>query len=257
MRQRKAPAPVLSVRDLKVQVDHKTILDSVNLHLSRRQNYILFGPNGSGKTTLLSAVMGLRPYEIAGGRIMFLGHNITRMDVDQRAKMGLSIGFQNPPEITGIKLGELLKMILGRGLKAGFTGEETELIDGFKLASFLNREINVGFSGGERKRAEILQLLFLKPRLLLLDEPDSGVDVQSLRLIATAIQDFVDRNKASALIVTHQGDILEYIKANFACILLNGRSHCFADPSRIFETIKKYGYEECVACQARVREPAG
>jgi Fe-S cluster assembly ATP-binding protein len=257
MRQRKEPAAVLSVQDLKVRVDGRTILDGVNLHLSHRQNYILFGPNGSGKTTLISAVMGLEPYKITGGRITFLGRNITKMDVDQRAKMGLSIGFQSPPEITGIKLGELLKLILQRDLKAGFTGEETGLIEAFKLSGFLDREINVGFSGGERKRAEVLQLLFLKPRLLLLDEPDSGVDVQSLRLIATAIQDYVDRNKASALIVTHQGDVLEYIKANFACILLNGRSHCFADPSRIFETIKKYGYEECVACQARVGEPDG
>jgi Fe-S cluster assembly ATP-binding protein len=112
----------------------------------------------------------------------------------------------------------------------------------------------LGFSGGERKRSEILQLIFLKPTLLLLDEPDSGVDVESLKMIATEIQNYVASTGSSALIITHKGDILEYIKASYGCILLNGQFHCYKDPMRIYEDIKRLGYEECVACRVRTDE---
>jgi Fe-S cluster assembly ATP-binding protein len=112
----------------------------------------------------------------------------------------------------------------------------------------------LGFSGGERKRSEILQLIFLKPQLLLLDEPDSGVDVESLRMIATEIQRYVERSGSSAFIITHKGDILEYIKASYGCILLDGQFHCFKNPMHIYEDIKRMGYEECVACRIRTRE---
>jgi len=119
----------------------------------------------------------------------------------------------------------------------------------------LNRDTNVGFSGGERKRSEILQLIFLKPTLLLLDEPDSGVDVESLRMIAMEIQRYIESSGSSALIITHKGDILEYVKAGYGCILLEGQFHCFTNPMRIYEDIKRVGYEECVAC--RRRKPEG
>jgi Fe-S cluster assembly ATP-binding protein len=112
----------------------------------------------------------------------------------------------------------------------------------------------VGFSGGERKRAEILQMLFLKPKLLLLDEPDSGVDVESLKLIASKLQQYIEETGSSALIVTHKGDILEYVKSKYACVLLEGKTHCFVNPKRVYETIKKSGYEKCVACELRVKE---
>jgi Fe-S cluster assembly ATP-binding protein len=118
----------------------------------------------------------------------------------------------------------------------------------------LNRDINVGFSGGERKRSEILQLIFLRPKVLLLDEPDSGVDVESLRMMATEIQRYVESLGSSALIITHKGDILEHVKASYGCVLLKGRFHCFTDPLSIYEEIKRVGYEECVACRRRTRE---
>jgi Fe-S cluster assembly ATP-binding protein len=127
-------------------------------------------------------------------------------------------------------------------------------IEAFRLSSFLNRDINVGFSGGERKRSEILQLIFMKPKLLLLDEPDSGVDVESLRLIASEIERYVESSRGSSLIITHKGDILDYIKATYGCILLDGKFHCYTHPMRIYEDIKKMGYEECVACRRRLRE---
>jgi ABC-type multidrug transport system ATPase subunit len=122
-----------------------------------------------------------------------------------------------------------------------FSAEEMRQIEAFRLDSFLNRDINVGFSGGERKRSEILQLIFMKPKLLLLDEPDSGVDAESLRLIASEIERYVESSGSSSLIITRKGDILDYIKATYGCILLEGKFHCYTHPMRIYEDIKKWG----------------
>ena len=128
--------------------------------------------------------------------------------VDERAQLGIIVSFQNPPEITGVKLGDLLKLCLSKTTSDEFSAEEMAQIEAFRLTSFLNRDVNLGFSGGERKRSEILQLIFLRPKLLLLDEPDSGVDVESLKMISTEIQKYIEATGASALIITHKGDIL-------------------------------------------------
>jgi Fe-S cluster assembly ATP-binding protein len=245
---------ILDVKDLTVNVEGKNILKGVNFNLKSGQSHILFGPNGSGKTTLISAIVGLPSYEIPSGEIVFDGRNITRLTVDERARLGMVVSFQNPPEITGVKLIDVLKLCAGRNLDEQFSKEENDLIDAFRLRGFLDRDLNVGFSGGEKKRSEILQLIFLKPKLLLLDEPDSGVDVESLRLIATEIQKYVEATGSSALIITHKGDILEYIKAKYGCILLEGQFHCYTNPLRIYEDIKRVGYEECVACRMRTTE---
>lgn len=244
----------LEVRDLSVKVEGKLILNNLNFDLKEGASHILFGPNGSGKTTLISTLMGLPGYEIVSGRILFQGIDITNKDVDERAKLGIIVSYQNPPEITGVKLGDLLKLCLGKASTEDFSQEEMAQIEAFRLTNFLNRDVNMGFSGGERKRSEILQLIFLKPKLLLLDEPDSGVDVESLKMIATEIQNYVERSGSSALIITHKGDILEYIKATYGCILLKGQFHCFKDPMRIYDDIKRVGYEECVACRIRIGE---
>jgi Fe-S cluster assembly ATP-binding protein len=243
---------ILEVVNLKVKVEDKVILNGINISLKQKESYVLFGPNGSGKTTLISAIMGIPSYEIQSGKINFVGTDVTGKSVEERAKMGMAMSFQNPPEITGVKLADILKLCLGKTLKEDFSDEEANLIEAFKLKDFLNRDINVGFSGGERKRAEILQMIFLKPKLLLLDEPDSGVDVESLKLIADEIQRYVDRSGASLLIITHKGDIMEHVKTNYGCILLNGQFHCFVDPMKIYEDIKRVGYEECVACRERL-----
>jgi Fe-S cluster assembly ATP-binding protein len=195
--------------------------------------------------------MGLPGYEVVSGQILFNGNNITNKDVDERARMGLIVSFQSPPEITGVKLGDLLKLCLGKKSTDTFSPEEQKQIEAFRLTNFLNRDVNMGFSGGERKRSEILQLIFLKPKLLLLDEPDSGVDVESLRMISTEIQKYVEQTGSSALIITHKGDILEHIKASYGCVLLNGQFHCFTNTQSIYDDIKRVGYEECVACRRR------
>jgi Fe-S cluster assembly ATP-binding protein len=245
---------VLEVKDLSVKVENRIILKEITFNLKSHENHILFGPNGSGKTTLISALMGLPSYEVVSGKISFMRVDITDKSVEERARLGMVVSFQNPPEITGVKLSDLLKLCLGKTPLDNFTEEEQALINAFKLTDFLDRDINVGFSGGERKRSEILQLIFLKPKLLLLDEPDSGVDVESLRLIAGEIQRYVERSGSSALVITHKGDILEYIKAKYGCILLGGKFHCFTHPTHIYDDIKKLGYEECVACRVRNQE---
>ena len=245
---------ILEVENLSVKVEGKLILKNVTFSLKSHESHILFGPNGSGKTTLLSALMGLPSYEVVSGKISFMGVDITDKSVEERARLGMVVSFQNPPEITGVKLVDLLKLCLGKGTADDFSEEEQALIEAFRLTKFLDREINVGFSGGERKRSEILQLIFLKPKLLLLDEPDSGVDVESLKLIAGELQRYVERSGSSALIITHKGDIMDYVKAKYGCVLLNGVFHCFTHPQHIYEDIKKVGYEECVACRVRATE---
>ncbi|MGD0450760.1 MAG: Fe-S cluster assembly ATPase SufC [Candidatus Bathyarchaeia archaeon] len=242
---------MLEVKGLSVKVEGKLILENLSFDLKEGASHILFGPNGSGKTTLISTLMGLPGYEVVSGKIFLHGIDITDKTVDERAKMGMIVSFQNPPEITGVKLGDLLKLCLGKTTSDQFSEEELRQIESFHLTSFLDRDVNLGFSGGERKRSEILQLIFLKPKLLLLDEPDSGVDVDSLRMIATEIQRYIEGSGSSALIITHKGDILEYIKASYGCILLNGQFHCYKDPMRIYEDIKRLGYEECVSCRVR------
>src|SRR4030043_1795895 len=245
---------ILEVKDLTVNIQGKTILKNLNFSLKQGESHILFGPNGSGKTTLIGALLGLPAYEIVSGKIFFMGKDITAKGTDEKAKLGIVASFQSPPEIAGVKLGDLLKLCLGKKPEENFSPEEQKLIEVFKLTNFLNRDINVGFSGGERKRSEILQLIFLKSKLLLLDEPDSGVDVESLKLIATELPHYVEKSGSSALIITHKGDILEYIKAKYGCILLSGQFHCYTKPMRIYEDIKKIGYEECVACRRRTKE---
>jgi Fe-S cluster assembly ATP-binding protein len=245
---------VLEVKELSVTVGETPIIDDLSLALKSGESYVLFGPNGSGKSTLINAIMGLPLYEVVSGRILFMGEDITQKSVDERSKLGISMGFQHPPEIVGVKLSDLLKVCLGHELTYKFNAEEKALIEAFRLTEFLDRDINVGFSGGERKRAEILQMILLRPKLLFLDEPDSGVDVESLKLIASEIQRYIEETNSTALIITHKGDILDFVKARYACVLLKGKMHCFVEPEKVYDTIKEKGYEDCVACEFRVTE---
>jgi len=241
----------LTVENLRVKVEGRLILEGVSFNLKSGEIHILFGPNGSGKTTLINAIMGLPGYEIVSGRILFMGEDITQKSVEEKAKMGIAVSFQNPPEIAGVKLADLLKLCLGKSPRDEFSEDEKQLIERFNLTGFLSRSVHVGFSGGEKKRSEILQMLFLKPKVMLLDEPDSGVDVESLKLIAGEIQRYVQNSRGTALIITHKGDIMEHLNAKYGCVLLNGQIYCFSDPKRVYEDIKREGYEGCIKCQQR------
>jgi Fe-S cluster assembly ATP-binding protein len=161
---------LLDIQNITVEVDGKKILQHLSLSLPRGESYVLFGPNGSGKSTLINAVIGISNYQVTEGKILFDGKEITHLPIDERIKMGISMTFQQPPEIKGIKLMDLFKFCLKRKINEDLDPIHYDLIERFKLTSFLDRNINVGFSGGERKRSEVIQMLFLKPKLLLLDE---------------------------------------------------------------------------------------
>ncbi len=244
----------LEINSLKVKTEEKMILNGISLRLMRGERSFIFGPNGSGKSTLLKAVMGIPSYLVESGSIKYNGLDITGMNVYERSKLGIAMAFQHPPEIRGVKLSQLLKLCLGKKRTQEFNPDEKDAIERFKLSEFLDRDVNVGFSGGERKRAEILQMLFLKPSLILLDEPDTGVDVDSLKLLSQELESYLKNSNASAFIVTHKGDILEYIESEKGCVVMDGRNHCFGDPRMIYAEIRAGGYANCLSCSTRIQE---
>lgn len=245
---------LLEINNLQAGIKEKNILKDINLVLEEGKSYLLFGPNGSGKSTLIKVIMGIPPFKIHSGKILYRGEDITHLNASEKAKKGIAVGFQHPPEIDGVTLSEMLKICIGKAFDEDFSESEIQLIEHFRLTDFLDRDLDVGFSGGERKRAEMLQTIFMKPSLLLLDEPDSGVDVESLILLAEEIQRYLEASGSSALIITHKGDILDYVKAKYACVLLEGMVHCFPEPRDIYNEIKNRGYKECISCKVRIEE---
>lgn len=245
---------VLEVRNLSVSVGRKRILRDVSFHLNKGDINVLFGPNGAGKSSLVHAIMGMPGYGVEG-EISINGTDVSKFSIDKRVKQGLGIIYQNPPEVKGVSLRDILKICAGRP-KGKLNREELELVRDLGMDRFLDREVNVGFSGGEKKRSEILQLLMMKPGILFLDEPDSGVDVQSMRLIGKKIMDYCRKSRAAALIITHQGYILEEVEGNGAYVLMGGSLYCYKkNPKKILKDIMKHGYEGCIRCQERGKIP--
>ncbi len=244
---------ILELEDVSVAIDGRKVVDGISMHVARGESYVLFGPNGAGKTSLMLALAGLPEYAVEG-RVLLNGKDLAGTDIDERATLGMAVGFQHPPEVTGVKLRDLLKICTGKKPDEDLSDEELAAVDKFQLTPFLDRDINVGFSGGERKRADVLQLLLMKPRLLLLDEPDSGVDLESLALIGAEIQNYLKQTGASAFIITHQGHILDHIEARHACVLVDGKIHCFKSPRRILEEIETAGYRHCITCEVGRKE---
>ena len=248
---------MLEVKNLSVDVEGKRILNNISLDVASGESRVLFGPNGSGKTTLLMAILGIPGYKVAGGSIVFDKKDVTHWSVDERARSGVGFAFQQPPEVVGVRLGDMLKVCEGRKPAERLSDHATALAERLDMTSYLDRDVNVGFSGGERKRSEVLQLLLMKPKLLLLDEPDSGVDIDSLGLIGGVIQEYLKKTKASALIITHQGHILEHIAAEKACMLIKGSMYCYSKPAKVLEDIRKKGYEGCVKCHNQNSQVGG
>ena len=229
----------LKFENVSIEVENKLLLDKINIEIPSSQSMIMFGPNGSGKTSLLMALMGLGNYKITHGKVFFNDQDITKLTCDKKAKLGFGLSFQNPPEITGVKLINLLKVCDKKKQNEDLSSRAKELIKKLDMENFLDRDIHVGFSGGERKRAELLQILIMKPKILLLDEPDSGVDIESLALMATEIQNYIQNENASALIITHSGYILDYINVDTGYVLLNKKIYCHKNPKTIFADIKE------------------
>ncbi len=243
---------MLKIVDLHAEAGGREILKGVNLTVEEGETCVLFGPNGSGKSTLLSTIMGYSTCKVTSGRILFKGKDISSLTIDERARMGIGMMMQRPPNIFGVKLGDLVK---AASKDDGVIGKA----DLFKMENFLDRDVNVGFSGGEIKRSELLQLTAQKPEFILLDEPESGVDLENIDLIGGKIKDLlyedagpvsVQRN-VSSLIITHTGQVLDYIGADRGYIMKDGRIHCAGRPSDLLKHIRQNGYGECDACQAK------
>ncbi|NJE10138.1 Fe-S cluster assembly ATPase SufC [Thermococcus sp. MAR1] len=205
---------MLKVENLHVGVENKDILRGVNLSINEGEFHVVMGPNGSGKSTLALTVAGHPRYEIKTGRITFDGEDITELGPDERAKRGILLAFQVPPEVEGVKIIDFLQQVLVE-LKGIDPVEAYDLVveKGKELwfsEKDLHRYLNVGFSGGERKRLELLQAVLIGPKLLILDEPDSGVDVDSLSVISRKIEE-LHKNGTAILLITHYGRILEHI----------------------------------------------
>lgn len=244
---------MLDIVDLHVEAGGRKILRGVTLSIKEGETCVLFGPNGSGKSTLLATIMGYGTCKVTKGKIMFKGRDITGMSVDERAKMGIGMMMQRPPNVVGVKLGDLIKTMTAD------SGKVLEKAPEFKMEKFLDREINVGFSGGEIKRSELLQLTAQKPEFILLDEPESGVDLESIDLIGKKVHDLLytgnkcttcrSKRHVSSLVITHTGQIMEYIGADKAYVLQEGQIRCSGRPMDILNDIRERGYGECIACR--------
>ena len=210
--------------DLVVSVEGKRILNGVSFALEEGRIHVLMGPNGSGKSTLAFAIAGHPDYVVESGRILLAGEDITALPAYERARRGLFLGFQYPPEVEGVKLREFLRLAAAHCQEpfCEFQKVFLESLVYFRMEELGNRELNVGFSGGEKKRAELLQMRVLRPRVALLDEPDSGVDVDGLRLIAAGIEEAA-RSGTAVLLITHYPRILEHLPPAKVFVLDGGR----------------------------------
>lgn len=241
---------MLQITDLHVTVGDKEILHDINLTINGGESHVLMGPNGSGKTTLLRAIMGFGGLTITEGQILFKGKDITRMPLHERAQMGMGMLYQRPPTISGLKLGKLLTVTSGNRIE-----DVNRYAKELNMDKFLSRDINAGFSGGEIKRSEVLQLMIQKPDFVMLDEPESGVDIENISLIGNAIGGLLEKDrsinerKKSGLIITHTGYILDYIDADKGHVMCDGQIKCRGNPREILKEIKTRGYQECITCK--------
>lgn len=245
---------ILSIRDLRVNVEDKEILKGVNLTMNKGEIHVIMGPNGSGKSTLSMTLMGHPKYEVAAGSIVFKGQNLLELGVDQRAQMGLFLAFQHPSEITGVSVGNFIRTSLNAKNKT--KGEESVKISKFRKFlyekmdahevdhAFAGRDVNDGFSGGEKKRMEILQLDILKPDLAVLDEIDSGLDIDSLKRVSGQVTRMVKEEGLTALVITHYQRLLNYMKPD------PDRIHVFHEGRiamsggmEIVEALERKGYD--------------
>ena len=244
-------APVLEVCDLSVSAGERSVLRRVSLAILPGEVHVLLGPNGGGKTTLLMAVMGMPGYRVTGGRILFGGEEITGISVDERARRGIALSFQRPPAVRGVTARTLAGEILARrGLNPAVLDE---LAGSLRSGPLLDRDLNVGLSGGEVKRSELLQLLALDPALALFDEPESGVDLDSIALVGAGMRRLLGRGAEApagkaALIVTHTGHILREVPADRGHVLVRGEIVCRGEPRALFEDVRVHGYEGCLTC---------
>jgi len=241
----------LEIIDLEVEVANKTILNGLSLNIKEGEMVAVMGPNGSGKSTLASALAGKEGYKITGGSIKYLGKDLLKMSIDERASSGIFLAFQYPVEIPGVATSTFVRTALNSQRKA--RGEkELDAVEFLKLArlkakelkiseDFFSRAVNVGFSGGEKKRAEVFQMSMLSPILAILDETDSGLDIDALKIVAQGVNNLRSK-KFSSLVITHYQRLLDYLVPDTVHILAEGKIIKSGDKSLAL-LLEKEGYE--------------
>jgi Fe-S cluster assembly ATP-binding protein len=243
----------LEITDLHVRIEEREILRGVDLEINRGEIHALMGPNGSGKSTLANTLLGHPAYEVTQGSIVFKGEDLTEAEPHDRAKAGLFLAFQYPVSIPGVSVANFLRMAIN-AKRDGAGGDpinvkefRTELQHAIELLdvdkAFTSRHLNDGFSGGEKKRAEILQMAMLKPDVAILDETDSGLDIDALRTVAEGVQKLHDEQGLGALIITHYQRILHYVQPQFVHILMDGRM-VLEGGVELVERLEREGYDQ-------------
>ncbi|MCL4249148.1 MAG: Fe-S cluster assembly ATPase SufC [Anaerolineae bacterium] len=225
----------LEIRNLHVQVENTPILRGVNLTVNHGEIHALMGPNGSGKSTLANVMLGNPAYEVTDGEICFAGQNILELEPDERARLGLFLAFQYPVAIPGVTLANFLRLAINSRMKADDPDSKGISIPDFRRMmrermdflsidhAFAGRYLNEGFSGGEKKRAEILQMAVLNPQIAILDETDSGLDIDALRIVSDGVNKLHEASQMGVLVITHYQRMLNYIKPQFVHVMFQGQ----------------------------------
>ena len=242
---------LLITKDLSVNVEEKEILHKINLEIGKGETHVLMGPNGAGKSTLGYALMGNPRYQVTNGKIYFNGTELQDESADKRAQKGIFLSFQNPLEVPGISLANFIRNALEQRTVTrirlwDFKKEMKKAMDVLQMdESYADRDLNVGFSGGEKKKAEILQLLMLKPSLAILDETDSGLDVDAVHTVSKGIEEYQKSKKGSLLIITHSTRILQSLHVDRTHVLVDGHLVASGDASLVDE-INNHGFERFI-----------
>lgn len=245
---------MLKIENLKVYIKKNNILQSINIKIKTGEIHVIMGPNGSGKSTLLSTLVGKENYTIKNGKMYFNGINISELNIEERSKIGLVLSFQNPIEIAGVKNIYFLHTALNEKLTY-LQQDKLNILQVIKTIKknmkylkiekkLLNRDVNVNLSGGERKKNELLQMLMLKPKVALLDEIDSGLDIDSMKIVSNGINLIKSKN-CSIVLITHYKRILNYIEPNFIHILVDGKIIKSGDKNLVND-IELFGYKKYV-----------
>lgn len=238
----------MEIKDLHVSVDDKEILKGINLNIGENETHVLMGPNGNGKSTLLASIMGDPRFTVTSGSITYDGKDLLKMPVNERSIAGIFLGMQYPQEIPGVTNSDFLRaaMNVRRDKPVSlfeFIKQMDKAIEDMQLSEDLaHRFLNEGFSGGEKKRNEIVQMQLLKPSLAMLDEIDSGLDVDAIKFVADAINRIKDENKMSVIIVSHYERFLEYVKPDYTHVMVDGQIVVSGGPE-LYEKIDTEGYD--------------
>jgi len=225
---------MIKIKDLHVHVRGRHVLKGINLEIKKGERHVLMGPNASGKTTLALTIMGFPQYKITHGEITFGGKSLNNLSIDERARLGIVLALQSPPKVD-INFGGFIDEI-----EAKFDSEIDFSKFGEEVEHFKYRNLNDGLSGGEKKRSELIQISAMRPKLIVLDEIDSGVDIDSLKLVG----EILDEREESMLIITHYRHILNYLRADKVHLLGLGKILVSGHPEKILDGIERYGYRE-------------